>query len=104
MFTAEWLQAVGTVITAVAVLVATIKAAKTAKEVKADVSQVHDEVRTGNGITIAGLVDLAEGRRIRVEIKPEDRTKSEQAYVDGLERAEDELSHQPKDKQPKSKE
>lgn len=52
--------------------------------VESKVDEVHAEVKTANGITIAALSDRAEGRRVQEDITKEDRTTSEQGYVDRL--------------------
>jgi hypothetical protein len=45
---------------------------------------VHDEVKTTNGLTLAALGDRAEGRRIQSDVAHADRTASEQHYVEQL--------------------
>lgn len=54
------------------------------RQIRSDVADVHAEVRTGNGQTIAALAEATEGRRIRDGIPAHERTASEQHYVDEL--------------------
>lgn len=49
-----------------------------------DIRQVHTEVKTANGITLAALADRQEGRRIEETIPHKDRTEAETGYVDML--------------------
>lgn len=49
---------------------------------------VKRDVETTNGRTLGKLAELAEGRRIRIEVAPADRTTRERAYVIMLENAE----------------
>ncbi len=81
------------IITAMAALVIAITGLYTAvaaAKIKAGVADVHSEVKTANGITMAVLADRAEGRRIEVDVAHGDRTESEQGYVDKLHGPEDE--------------
>lgn len=61
--------------------------------VHAEVADVHTEVQTANGITLAALADRAEGRRITVDIPHDQRTTSEQGYVDNLDQGGRNLGH-----------
>lgn len=45
------------------------------------IADVHSEIKTGNGKTIARLADLAEGRRVVADVPADDRTPSEQHSV-----------------------
>lgn len=47
----------------------------------ARIEDVHSEVKTGNGRTIARLADLAEGRRVVADVAVDDRTIGEQHSV-----------------------
>lgn len=71
-------------ITALASLITAIALAISVVLNRRAIRSVHDEVRTSNGLTLAALADRAEGRRIGQDIDPENRTKSEQHYVDEL--------------------
>lgn len=52
------------------------------------IDQVLHEVKTVNGITLGALADFQEGRRIKVAVPDKnDRTTSEQIYVDRVEDA-----------------
>jgi len=51
--------------------------------------RVHREVKTMNGKTIAVLTDENEGRRIAADIAHDDRTASEQHYVDQLDESQE---------------
>lgn len=57
---------------------------RTSQITAARVEEVHTEVKTSNGITMAVLADRGEGRRIEAEVAADDRTPSEQHYVDKL--------------------
>lgn len=57
------------------------------------VAEVHKEVKTANGISLAKLVEREEGRRIIADILKEDRSTSEQRYVDELEEGGRNLGH-----------
>jgi hypothetical protein len=49
------------------------------------VAEVASQVETSNGLTVAALAERREGRRISVDIPIDQRTTSEQEYVDNLE-------------------
>ena len=49
------------------------------------VSDMANELMTGNGISLAALANRAEGRRIAEDVPKEHRTASDQHYVDNLE-------------------
>lgn len=55
---------------------------------KRQLTKVHEEIKVGNGKTMAVLAELSEGRRIRREIPQEERTEEESEYVASLEVAE----------------
>ena len=63
---------------------------KEVKTVKTEVKTVHKEVKTSNGITLAALMDLDEGRRIRDSIPFDERTVAESEYVRKLDESEKE--------------
>lgn len=58
------------------------------RQTKQDVRDTKALVETVNGRSLAILGELTEGRRIRDNILPTDRTAREQDYVDFLERVE----------------
>jgi hypothetical protein len=66
-----------TLVVAAIVLLRTTRTKKT-------VDQVHDELKTANGLSVGKLADNAEGRRIVADIARIDRTSSEQRYVEGI--------------------
>jgi hypothetical protein len=68
------------IIGAAAAIVAAIAAWRAHEVVK----EVKTEVKTANGITLAALSDRQEGRRIAADVPMDDRTSSEQHYVDRL--------------------
>jgi hypothetical protein len=85
---ANTIIALSSIITPVTVMVATIVVAKEQRKTTSNVNlgnlatnQVIDEVRTGNGKTIARLADLGEGRRVLADVPADDRTASEQHAV-----------------------
>lgn len=82
MTLASLVSDVSSVITAITALVVAVVAGKA----KRTVDQVHTEVKTQNGLTIAALADRQEGRRIQTDVPHQDRTASEQHYVEGLDR------------------
>lgn len=45
---------------------------------------IRRQVKTENGLSVGQLADRREAQRIMLEIRPEDRTASEQAYVEKL--------------------
>jgi hypothetical protein len=61
----------------------------TALRVNRGVKAVRSDVRTSNGQTIGDLLESAEGRRVRLEVEPEERTEAEQHYVSRLEGTEE---------------
>ena len=52
-------------------------------DVASKVNDVHDEVKTVNGLTLGDLADRAEGRRSEA-VDAADRTRSEKHYVENL--------------------
>lgn len=83
---------IGNTLVGVAAVISAVSAAligvRNSKKIDAGVKkveQVHNELRVGNGKTIAALSELAEGRRIRQDVLPQDRTDEERRYVGGLE-------------------
>lgn len=64
-------------------VVAALVLLRTARTKKA-VEQVHEELKTANGLSIGRLADNTEGRRIEADIDRIDRTSSEQRYVEGI--------------------
>lgn len=65
-------------------LITAIAALITAGATLYAVTQVHKEVKTTNGKTLAKLGELAEGRRIRDDVAEPDRTASDRHYVAGV--------------------
>lgn len=86
---AELFTAFGTLITGLALLVNAVVNAGRLRNLKSQVSSVHEEVKTANGITLAALADNAEGRRINADIPHDERTTAEQRYVDRVKEGED---------------
>lgn len=43
---------------------------------------VHRQVKTENGLSVGQLADRREAQRIMLDVRPEDRTASEQTYVE----------------------
>ena len=60
------------------------------------VGQVHAEIRTINGKSIAELADETEGRRIRDDVSKDQRTPAERHYVQHVEEAEAQSHDAPK--------
>lgn len=73
-----------TLVAALATFVVAVTGLRNQARIRADVESVHTEVKTANGITMAALADRAEGRRVEDNVDIEDRTASEQHYVDRL--------------------
>ena len=69
---------------AVVSLVTVFRISKEMTRVSHEVTSVHTEVKTSNGITMAALADRAEGRRIEADVPQADRTASETQYVNRL--------------------
>jgi hypothetical protein len=81
---ANTIIAISSIITPVTVMTATIVVARLQAKTNDNVNlgnlatnQVHDEVKTGNGRTIARLADLTEGRRVVADVPPDERTPHE---------------------------
>lgn len=74
---AQIITSLATLLAAVATMFGVLRNTKSIK-------QVHSEVKTANGITLAALADRTEGRRIKETIPHDDRTPSETGYVDML--------------------
>lgn len=64
-------------------------------DVHADVSQVHDEVKTVNGLPVGVLLERNEGRAIDATVAPEDMTSSQKNYVEIARGTTDPLAHLP---------
>jgi hypothetical protein len=45
------------------------------------VHQVHEEVKTMNGLTIGALADLNMGRGVRSDVAPTDQTEEDRRYA-----------------------
>lgn len=73
-----------TAVVAVLVFVTALRAKRGVDAVAEKASEIHREVKTQNGLTIAALQDRAEGRRIEADIPHDARTSSEQHYVEQL--------------------
>jgi hypothetical protein len=70
----------GNVLTLIVVVVSLYRQSRIKKTVEA----VHEETKTANGLSVGKLLDNAEGRRILADIARDDRTVSEQHYVDEI--------------------
>jgi hypothetical protein len=70
------------------------KLSKNQQYMSNQVADVHQEVKTANGLTIGALADIAQGKDIERNVAAEDRTLSEQHYVDKLDvtKAEEKLA------------
>ena len=64
--------------------IAALRVHKAVGDVKGVVTDVKAEVHTANGIALGLLADRTEGRRVLADIPAEDRTASEQGYVERL--------------------
>ena len=82
-------------ITTGAVMLSAIATLKGQRTIRASVSDVHDEVRTVNGLTLGNLADRDEGRRVRRDTSPGGRTASERHYVENLTESESDESDEP---------
>jgi hypothetical protein len=80
-----WLPSAALVLGAIITAIGQFATRRGLRDVSGAVQEVHAEVKTGNHKTIGGLQALAEGRRIREDIEPGDRTHDEQGYVRAVE-------------------
>lgn len=64
--------------------IAALRVHRAVTDVSHAVTDVKAEVKTSNGIALGLLADRAEGRRVIADIPAEDRTASEQGYVERL--------------------
>jgi hypothetical protein len=78
------LTALTTALTSLLILVGTIRNKRAIGQNLRAIGDIHDEVKTQNGLTMAALADRQEGRRVKKDIQKSDRTTSEQHYVDAL--------------------
>lgn len=83
--TAQILTSLAALVASCAAAYASLSANRTSKSNQIALQEVKHEVKTSNGITIAALADLSEGRRIQADVPVEDRTISEQHYVNKVE-------------------
>lgn len=87
------LAAAASLVTAFAVLLSVVVTIRGQRKLIEKTDQVHAEVKTSNGITMAALADRTEGRRIQSEVPKDDRTASEQGYVDTLHEGGRDMGH-----------
>jgi hypothetical protein len=78
----EWVAAVAGMITSFGVIGTLAVSMRNSRKI----SQVHSEVKTTNGLTLAALADRTEGRRINADIPAADRTSAETHYVENLDK------------------
>lgn len=77
---ATWVLAISSLLGSVSATVAMVVGLHNARKI----GNVHAEVKTSNGLTVAALADRGEGRRIETEVPADERTPAEQKYVNGL--------------------
>lgn len=80
----ETLVGVGAVLTPITVFGCTVLTLRGQGKLRAQVTDVKQQVETANGKSLGVLADSAEGRRILADVAKDDRTTSEQGYVDRL--------------------
>lgn len=72
---AAMLGAIAQMVASVAILITVVRGQRT----------THSLVRTMNGKTIGALADLAEGRRIELDVPADERSASQRHYVENVE-------------------
>lgn len=77
---ASIVTAIATLITAVALLVSTLLNGRRIKTVDTKIDEVHTEIKTANGLTLAQLGDAVETRRID-KIPVAKQTSGEKTHV-----------------------
>ena len=73
------------ILTAAGVLLGSVASLRGQRTIRSKVDDVHNEVRTVNGLTLGNLADRNEGQRILENVPPTQRTAAEQHYVEQLE-------------------